>query len=234
MSAAKAKPRPAIKYPTFADVLRRVGDVPPERIYSFPAPGTAIEADLLDSEIVGDRGVELVDGILVEKTMGYREDYLGTRIIVLLGAFLDRHNLGAVAGGQGGVRFKLGLVRMPDVSFVRWDSLDDPDQVEDPDGAFLEVPPDLAVEVISPGNTPKEMEIKLGEYAKAGVKLVWYVYPERKEVDVFPKAKSAGRKTVGVGGALDGGAVLPGFALPVADIFARRAPAGSKRKKKGK
>jgi Uma2 family endonuclease len=83
---------------------------------------------------------------------------------------------------------------MPDVSFIRWDSVDDPDEIENPDGAFLEVPPDLAVEVLSPGNTPKEMAIKLDEYAKAGVKLVWYVDPDRKEVAVYPKGKKKGGK----------------------------------------
>jgi Uma2 family endonuclease len=46
---------------------------------------------------------------------------------------------------------------MPDVSFVRWDSVDDPDEIENPAGAFLDVAPDLVVEVLSPGNTPKEI-----------------------------------------------------------------------------
>jgi Uma2 family endonuclease len=77
------------------------------------------------------------------------------------------------------------------------------------------------------------MEIKLDEYAKAGVKLVWYVDPERKEVDVFPKANAKRKKTVGLGGTLDGGEVLPGFTLPVAKIFEKRAPA-KKSGKKGK
>jgi Uma2 family endonuclease len=131
------------------------------------------------------------------------------------------------------VRFKLDLVRLPDVSFIRWDSVDDPDAVENPAGAFLEYPPDLAVEVLSPSNSQREMEIKLEEYAKAGVKLVWYVDPERKEVDVFPKASTKRKKTVGLGGTLDGGDVLPGFILPVAKIFEKRAPA-RKPGKKGK
>lgn len=218
---------------TFADVQERVGHVPLERILVFPTPGTATEQDLLDSSIVGDRAVELIDGILVEKAMGFRADYLGAWIIHLLLVFLRDHNLGAVSGGQGGIRFKIGLLRMPDVSFIRWDSVEDTDDIEDPDGAWLEVPPDLAIEVLSPGNTPREMAIKLDEYAKAGVKLVWYVDPERKEVDVYPKARAKGKKTVALGGVLDGGDVLPGFTLPVAKIFEKRAPA-KKPGKKGK
>jgi Uma2 family endonuclease len=113
---------------------------------------------------------------------------------------------------------------MPDVSFIRWDSVDDPDDIEEPDGAFIEYPPDLAIEVLSPGNTPKEMAIKLDEYAKAGVRLVWYVDPDRKEVDVYPKGRAKGKKTVGVDGVLDGGDVLPGFTLSVAKIFEKRRP----------
>jgi Uma2 family endonuclease len=91
----------------------------------------------------------------------------------------------------------------------------------------------LAVEVLSPSNTRREMEIKLEEYAKAGVKLVWYVDPERKEVDVYPKGNPKRKKTLGVRDTLDGGNVLPGFAVPVAKLFESRAPA-KKGGRKGK
>jgi Uma2 family endonuclease len=225
------------KFPTFADVQERLGHIPESRILSYPAPGTATVQDLLDHSITGDRGHELVDGILVQKAMGFRDDYLGSWLIHLLLTYLDTHNLGAVSGAQGLIRFKLDLVRVPDVSFIRWDSVEDPDEIENPAGAFLEYPPDLAVEVLSPSNTRKEMEIKLGEYARAGVKLVWYVDPERKEVDVFPKANAKRKKTFILADTLDGGDVLPGFTLPVAKIFEKRAPApkpGKKGKANGK
>lgn len=225
------KPAAKPKLVTMADVNARVGDVPPCRILAFPAPGRATEQDLLDNSITGGRLCELVDGILVEKAMGFRADYLAAWILILIGRFLEEHNFGAVAGGQGGIRFKVGLVRMPDVSFIRWDSVDNPDDIEDPDGAWLEHPPDLAVEVLSPSNTRKEMAIKLEEYAQAGVKLVWYVDPERKEVDVYPKGRAKGKTTFGVDGTLDGGDVLPGFTLPVARIFEKRAPAKQPAKK---
>ena len=231
MSTIATKPK--TKFPTFADVQERLGHIPEARILSFPAPGTATVQDLLDGSITGDRGCELVDGILVEKTMGFNDDRIGTRIIRAIGTYLDTHNIGELFGAQGSIRFKLDLVRVPDVGFIRWDSVDDPDEIENPAGAFLEYPPDLAVEVISPSNTRREMEIKLDEYAKAGVKLVWYVDPERKEVDVFPKANAKRKKTVGIRGTLDGGDVLPGFTLPVAKIFEKRAPA-KKPGKKGK
>lgn len=221
------------RYRTFADVLARVGDVPAERILPFPAPGTAMEQDLFDNTVTGGRTCELIDGILVEKAMGARAEYVGVWILLLIADFLKENNLGALFGSQGPMRFKLGLVRMPDASFIRWDSVEDTDDLEEPDTAFIEYPPDLAIEVLSPGNTVKEMAIKLEEYAKAGVRLVWYVDPDRKEVDVYPKGNPRRKKTVGLDGVLDGGDVLPGFTLPVADIFKKRAPA-KKPSKKGK
>jgi Uma2 family endonuclease len=76
------------------------------------------------------------------------------------------------------------------------------------------------------------MAIKLGEYAAAGVKLVWYVDPDAKTVTVYPKGRERGKKVLTEADTLDGGKVLPGFALPVKDIFAKRAPA--KKVRKGK
>lgn len=144
-----------------------------------------------------------------------------------------RNNVGYAAGADSGIRFNLDLVRMPDVSFIRWDSVDDTDDIENPPGAFLEYPPDLVIEVISPGNTRQEMEIKLKEYARSGVQLVWYVDPARKEVDVFPNGNAKRKKTFGLRDTLTGGNILPGFTLPVAKIFEKRAPA-KKPGKKGK
>lgn len=226
------QPKPKTKFPTIADVQERLGHIPESRILSFPAPGTATVQDLLDGSITGDRLYELVDGILVEKGMGFREGSLAVRIIHILQTHLDGDNVGHVSGADGSIRFKLDLVRVPDVSFIRWDSVSDTDVIENPAGAFLEVPPDLAVEVLSPSNTRREMEIKLDEYAKAGVKLVWYVDPERKEVDVYPKGNPKRKKTLCENDTLDGGTVLPGFALQVARIFESRAP--KKGGKKGK
>lgn len=224
---------PHTEFHTIREARARVGDVPDHRILSYPAPGTATANDLLDPQITRGRGVELVDGILVEKPLGYREDYIATLLIRFLGQYLDVHNIGAVVGSQGRIRFNPSLVRLPDVTFTRWDSADDPADIEDPDTAFLEVVPNLVVEVLSESNTPREMEIKLGEYATAGVKLVWYVDPDAKTVTVYPKGRERGKKVLGVKDTLDGGKVLPGFTLPVVDIFAPRAPA-PKKKGKGK
>jgi len=218
-----------LHYRTLADVMKRVGvDVPYDRVRCYPVAGTATPEDAIDPAIVGDRGVELVGGVLVEKAVGYYDEYIAGRIFGLIFIFLQEHNLGALTGSQGGYKFAFDQMRMPDVSFVRWDSLDDPDEIEERNDAFLTTPPDLVVEVLSPGNTATEMAIKLREYAKAGVQLVWYVDPDRKEVDVYPKARVKAKVTLGVGDTLDGGTVLPGFTLPVAKLFEKRAPAARK------
>ena len=233
MATVQTPVRPPSRFRTMFEVQERVGDVPAHRILTYPAPGTATVLDVLDSSITQGRGVELVDGILLEKTMGFEEDSIAVYLMVQLFNFAARENLGKFGGSQGLIRFGGTLVRTPDITFIRWDSVDDPATLDPLPGPFLEVPPDLVVEVLSEGNTPREMQIKLGEYAAAGVKLVWYVDPDAKTVTVYPKGRERGKKVLGEGDTLDGGKVLPGFALPVADLFAPRAPA-PKKKGKGK
>jgi Uma2 family endonuclease len=77
--------------------------------------------------------------------------------------------------------------------------------------------PDLAVEVISPKNTRKEMARKLKEYFAAGTQIVWYVFPKTKTVDVYTSPSNV--ITVPTDGTLDGGGLLPGLRVPVAAIF---------------
>jgi Uma2 family endonuclease len=220
------------RFTTVADVQERLGNIPETRILLNPTPGTATVQDWLEaSNSTSTPLCELVDGILVEKAKSFYSAHISMWIGSMLFSFIADKNLGAVAGSKGPIRFKPDLVRMPSISFIRWDSVDDPDEIEEPESAFLEVAPDLVVEVLSPGNTRREMEIKLSEYAQAGVKLVWYVDPERKEVDVYPKGNAKRKKTMGINDTLDGGNVLPGFTLPVAKIFAKRAPARKPGKK---
>lgn len=117
------------------------------------------------------------------------------------------------------MRLAPGLVRIPDVSFISSNRLPDGRVPREP---IPDLAPDLAVEVISRHNTRKEMDRKLHDYFTAGVQLVWYVYHSpRREARVYvgPTEYS----TVDEAGALDGGAVLPGFALALKDLFAEPA-----------
>jgi Uma2 family endonuclease len=111
------------------------------------------------------------------------------------------------------VRLLKGLVRIPDVSFFLWDKL--PGRV-----LPAEPIPDLAVEVLSENNTPEEMERKLREDFLAGVRLVWMIDPRKRRVEVYT-APDAPAATLDETQALNGGNVLPGFTLPLAELFAR-------------
>src|SRR5947209_12657208 len=140
---------------TLADLLAHFGDISPQRIRLFPAPGAAAERDGTAIHDREDRLYELVDGVLVEKVMGYSESTLTCELIYFLKAFLREHDLGNLAGSDGTMRLMPGLVRIPDISFVAWERL--PGR-RVPDSPLPDLVPDLAVEVLSVGNTAKEME----------------------------------------------------------------------------
>ncbi len=202
---------------TLADLVKQLGDIPLERIHLRPAPGTATEKDLLAAlDAPRKRICELVDGVLVEKPVGTKEAVLAGLIIRALWNYLDEHDLGIVIPADGPLRLWLGLVRIPDVSFVSWERLP---AGELPDEAIAGVVPDLAVEVLSKGNTRAEMKRKLREYFQAGVRLVWLIQPRTQTTEVYTSPGKARR--VGKDQALDGGEVLPGFTLRLSQLFAR-------------
>ena len=103
---------------TLADLLEQLGGIVPERVRFRPPPGTATEQDVLEVEAHEDRLCELVDGVLVEKAMGWRESLLASVLITLLSNFVRPRNLGLVTGEAGMVRLASGLVRIPDVAFI--------------------------------------------------------------------------------------------------------------------
>ena len=198
---------------TAADLLDRFGPMPDGRIRTDPPPGTATEQDVIDIEARESRLCELVDGVLVEKTVGYYESYLAVQLGYFLAGFVRRHRLGVVAGEAGMMRLSAGLVRIPDVSFVSWTRL--PGR-RVPRVPIADLAPDLAVEVISPSNTAREMERKLQDFLAAGVRLVWYVYPGPQEVHVYTAER---HDVLTIEQELSGGDVLPGFVLPLRQLF---------------
>jgi Uma2 family endonuclease len=149
-------------------------------------------------------------------------------LTILLYRHVNAPELGIIAGPSGGVRLARGLVRLPDLSFVSWDRL--PDRMV-PSEPVLGFAPDLAVEVLSPGNTKREMDLKVREYFLAGVRLVWLVDPGKRTVRVYTAPDQSVRLSEGQ--ALDGGDVLPGLRLPLREVFAR-PPKARPRKKRSK
>ncbi len=145
--------------------------------------------------------------------MGYDESRLALELAFVLIEFLRKHDLGIAAGADGMLRLMPGIVRIPDVSFISWDRL--PDQY----GQIPPIAPDLAVEVLSPTNTQREMERKLREYFAAGTRLVWYFDLKSRSVTVYT---APDRSTVlDESRTLDGGDVLPGLILSIREIFER-------------
>lgn len=206
MSAIVAPPQ----YRTVADLQRRLGGVPLDRIRLQPFPGAATVQDVITILDQEDRACELIDGVLVEKAVGLKESLLAGVLITVLNLHVRPRNLGIVTGEQGTIQLMPDLVRIPDVAFISWDRM--PGRAQ-PSGAAPLLVPDLAVEVISKSNTPGEMTIKRAEYFSAGVTVVWEVDPKIRVVTVYHSPTQA--VTLTAADTLDGAPVLPGFSLPL-------------------
>ncbi|HQU41587.1 MAG TPA: Uma2 family endonuclease, partial [Pirellulales bacterium] len=101
---------------TLTDLAELFGPMPAWRIRSVPVPGTATEQDVIDIEEHENRLCELVEGVLVEKTVGFYESVIAVAIARRLGDFVEAHNLGVVSGEGGMMRLFPGMVRIPDVA----------------------------------------------------------------------------------------------------------------------
>jgi Uma2 family endonuclease len=200
---------------TLADLLEHLGGISPHRVRFRPAPGTATEKDVLAIHNREGRLYELVDGVLVEKAMGFGESLLACALIEILRGFVRSRKLGLVTGEAGMMRLMVGLIRIPDVAFISWSRLPNRRVPTEP---LPDVTPDLAVEVLSASNTPREMARKRQEYFSAGVQVVWQVDLDMRTVEVFtaPDQSTVLHETH----ILDGGPVLPGFTLPLRELFA--------------
>ena len=213
MSRATIAP-PEIK--TLADLRRRLGGIPLDRIWFHPAPGTAAEKDVVEAEERENRLCELVDGTLVEKAMGFEEARLAARLIYLVNSYLDENDLGICVRADGMMRIAPGLVRIPDMSFITWDRLPGRESPREP---IPDLAPNLAVEVLSEGNTKSEMARKVREYFEAGVVLVWLIDPKKRTARVFSTVEKS--VLLRADQALDGGDVLPGFVIRLSDLLDR-------------
>jgi Uma2 family endonuclease len=158
-----------------------------------------------------ERLFELIGGEIVEVVSNGISSELGAYICGLLAVFARQHKLGFTTGADGG--YQIGTQRyIPDCAFVSKARQSKPTAE-----AYNHIPPDLAVEVLSPSNRPDEIAIKVDNYLRAGV-VVWVVNPDAQRVTVH--RPDAPPKTYRITDTLDGGNVLPGFTLAVKDIFA--------------
>ena len=160
---------------------------------------------------------ELIDGEPVEMAPSSDgSSSTSARILFLIGSHVYERRLGRLYDAQGGfVLFPDRLtVRVPDVAFVRADRA--------PQGEarkhFARLAPDLVVEVLSPSDRTTDVVTKIEMYQEAGVPLIWLVEPEDQTVTVI--AAGASTRVLGPDDTLDGGDVLSGFSVSVAEIFA--------------
>ena len=213
MSTAALELTTAADLAVFAE--ERLGGVSPKRIRLYPTPGTAMPVDV--QRLQEHEGVlcELVDGVLVEKAVGWSESNLAAVVLETLNSFVRRGNHGFATGADGTVKLFADLVRIPDVAFIRWDRLPGRRRPSQP---IPKISPNLVVEVLSKGNSAGEMRVKRREYFAAGVELVWEVNPRRRTVAVYTSPNE--RRLLTEVDTLDGGAVLPGFSLSVRELFA--------------
>lgn len=164
---------------------------------------------------------ELVDGKLVERHMGMESSEIAARIVLLIGMFLRSHSIGRLFGADASYQCfpsAPNKVRKPDVSFIQSERL--------PGGhlptGHCPIPPDLAVEVISPGDLAYEVEEKVAEYLQAGVPVVWVVNPPTRTVRIHRPRSAARGPIAELSGddTLTGEDVLPGFSCKVSEFFA--------------
>jgi Uma2 family endonuclease len=170
-------------------------------------------ADLL--AMSDEKNYELVDGQLVELSVGAFSSWVAGRLHFLISRFLEQNRIGLVwPEGTGCQCFpdSPDRVRKPDTLFISRGRLSDEKLT-----GYIPIAPDLVVEVVSPNDIVYELEEKIAEYLHAGVRLVWVVDPERRTVRIHRADGSIGWARES--DSLDGEDVLPGFRCGVGEIF---------------
>jgi Uma2 family endonuclease len=179
--------------------------------------GKWVEKDPEDLPNELDRkGYELIDGNWIEKPMSNTAAIVGSNLHGRLFNHIRPIRSGLLMIGDAAYRLPdtgQNRIRKPDLSFVTAGRVT---PTRDEDGSWP-IAPDLAVEVISPSETAEDVETKLDEYLRAGVRLVWILYIPTKNVWAYKMDGSARlyRST----DTLPGEDVLPGFAVSVAELF---------------
>jgi Uma2 family endonuclease len=160
---------------------------------------------------------EVVDGKLIDMgNSGIEHGNLGSYLGGLIELYVRPQQLGVTCDSSTALKLKSGNRRSPDVSFVARERLQGLGSGRLPTG-YLEGAPDLAVEILSPGNTVEEIHSKIVEYFENGARLVWVIHPDERYVLVYHGPSPD--RFLKVGDSLDGEDVVLGFSCPVADLF---------------
>lgn len=165
----------------------------------------------------GEHRYELVRGELREMSpAGYEHGRVGMQLAVPLGYFVKRKRLGKVCLAETGFKLRSNpdTVRAPDIAFICQTRIEQTSGVT----GYWNGPPDLAVEVTSPDDSARRISTKVAEWLDAGTRLVWVVSPKLKTIAVYSSLTNV--LTLSEKDTLDGGDVVPGFDIPVSEIFA--------------
>lgn len=176
-------------------------------------PNKLTAADL--SAMPDEKDFELVECQLQARKVGYLSSRIAARLIIFLGAYCDKMKLGPVLGSDAGYQcfsHDSQRIRRPDVSYLSLERIPD----GTPDVGYIPIPPDLAVEVVSPGDLALEVDNKVTEYLAAGVRLVWVIYPTTGQVLVY---NTTGGKILSSADELSGEDVIPGFRLKISELL---------------
>lgn len=201
---------------TWEERLHDLGNIPTSRVRTDPTPGTATAEDVTRIRDTERRLFELVDGTLVEKSKGWQESLLAGILLHWLHSYLDSNRLGVATGADGMTRLFGDTVRSPDVAFVAWERMPNGQIPKDP---IPDLVPNFVIEVLSPSNTYAEMSRKRRECFHAGVELLWMVDHRARTVTVFNSSLDATVHSEDE--VIDGGRVLPGWQVNIAELFAR-------------
>jgi Uma2 family endonuclease len=167
------------------------------------------------------KSYELVGGQLVERKMGAESSWVGGELHARLRQHCKEHGLGWAFPADNGYQcfpHAPSLVRKADVSLIRNGRLPG----GRPPRGWIKIPPDLAVEVVSPHDVVEDLDEKLGDYEKAGVPLVWVIYLGSRTAMVFRSDGSVSR--LHEGDELSGEDVILGFRCPGREILLPREP----------
>src|SRR5687768_1185535 len=171
----------------------------------------ATEVDLLRMPKDGYK-YELVNGEIRMSPAGARHGAVCVLLAARLLHFVREHGLGHVFDSSTGFRLPAGNVRCPDVSFVAAGRFEN----DCPTEGFSPVPPDLAVEVLSPDDRAQQVLDKVGEYLDAGVRLIWVIDPATRSATRYRSLTDV--RTLTADEDLDGEDVLPGFRCRLDDV----------------
>jgi Uma2 family endonuclease len=163
-----------------------------------------------------DKRLELIDGVIVEMASSSQKNtVVAGRVIYFLNAFVIPRDLGYVSGADGGYTVDVKNAYQPDAGYIS--------KVRHPqlEGIAFPIAPDIAVEVISPSESSKNVMKKVLRYIQGGSRLVWTMYADDETVYVWQLGDDGEMRWRVLSGddVLDGGDVLPGFSIKVSEIF---------------